>query len=398
MKMRKLLAVFAVLVLAMGFAQTARAEDPDKEVLLKELEEGVKQQITQLDLSGLQEMLDSLPQEVKKLTGLNVGETITALIDGTAVLDANNFFQVILQIFLGEIKNNAFFFLQIALLVILGGMLKNMLPDVGSESVSEIAQFACYALIAALIASNLAALIISSREAVANMGALLQAAFPMLLTLLTALGGIYSAGIFQPVVPLITAISGFFMRDVMLPMVPVYGVLTMVSNISERVQIKKLAVLSGTVCKWLIGIVFTVFLGVMTIQGISAGSFDGITIRTAKFAIDKFVPVVGRMFSDTVDTMLGCSLLVKNALGTVTLLMLSAVALFPLIQLISSIFMFKASAALLEPVGDARIVQCLNDMAGVVTVLFIIVLSLGAMMFIAVSLLIGAGNASMMMR
>lgn len=390
-----IVAVIIVMLLAMS-AGTAKADDKDK--LLNDLQQGVDQKVSELDLSEIQKILDGLPAEIKKLTGENASDFLEGVVTGKIVLDAGSFLDVIGSIFFSELKNNAIYFLQIMLLVILGGILKNMSPSLGKDSVGEIAQFACYALVAALIAASFSAVITGAIKTIDTMNILLKASFPVLLTLLTAIGGIYSAGVFKPVMPFMTAVSGTFLKDIMLPLVLIFAVLTLISNFSSRIQIKKLAGLAGSIGKWLIGIVSTVFLGVMAIQGISAGSFDGLSIRTAKFAIDKFVPVVGRMMSDTMDTMMSCSLLVKNAFGVVTLVVLCGVILLPLVKLIVLIFMYKASSAVLEPVGDSRIVQCLHDMSEVITMLFAILLVLGAMMFIAIALLIGTGNANMMMR
>lgn len=377
---------------------TALADDGDKDQLLDELQKGVDSKISELDLSEIQKIIDGLPAEVKKLTGQSASGFLEGIVTGKIVLDAGSFLDVIGNIFFSELKNNGLFFLQIMLLVILGGILKNMSPSLGKDSVSEIAQFACYALVAALIATSFSAITTGALKTIDSMNTLLKASFPVLLTLLTALGGVYSAGVFQPVMPFMTAVSGTFLKDILLPLILIFAVLTLISNFSNRIQIKKLAGLAGSAGKWLIGIVSTVFLGVMSIQGISAGAFDGLSIRTAKYAIDKFVPVVGRMVSDTMDTMMSCSLLVKNAFGMVTLVVLCGIVLIPLVNLMVMIFMYKASAAVLEPMGDSRIVQCLHDMSEVITMLFVIVLVLGTMMFIAVSLLISTGNASMMMR
>ncbi len=54
----------------------------------------------------------------------------------------------------------------------------------------------------------------------------------------------------------------------------------------------------------------------------TSASIDGVAIRAAKYAVDNFVPVVGGMFSDTMDTLVGCTLIVKNALGVAAVLVL----------------------------------------------------------------------------
>ena len=150
--------------------------------------------------------------------------------------------------------------------------------------------------------------------------------------------------------------------------------------------------------QWLTAVVFVVFLGVTALQGLTSATFDGISIRTTKFAIDKFVPIVGGMVSDTVDMLVGCSLVVKQGIGVIGLLLLCASILEPVMYMAAMALSFRVAAAIIEPFGNKRLPECLNGMARVFTLLFVAVLAAGAMMFILMTLLIRAGNINMMLR
>lgn len=91
----------------------------------------------------------------------------------------------------------------------------------------------------------------------------------------------------------------------------------------------------------------------MTIQGMTAATIDGVSIRTAKFAVDSFIPVVGGFLSDAVETIVGCSLLIKNAVGAFGLISLFSIIAFPALKVISLVLIYKVCAAVIEPVaGD----------------------------------------------
>ena len=40
-------------------------------------------------------------------------------------------------------------------------------------------------------------------------------------------------------------------------------------------------------------------------------------LKTAKFAIDNFIPIVGKSFSDAISSVAGYSLIIKNAIGSI---------------------------------------------------------------------------------
>lgn len=106
--------------------------------------------------------------------------------------------------------------------------------------------------------------------------------------------------------------------------------------------------------EWTLGFGFTVFIGVMTVQGVSAAAVDGVSIRTAKYAMDNFIPIVGGMFADTVDTLVGCSLIVQNAVGVLGLILLLGALAAPLLRTVATMFLYRAASALLQPIGDSR--------------------------------------------
>jgi len=143
---------------------------------------------------------------------------------------------------------------------------------------------------------------------------------------------------------------------------------------------------------------FTVFLGAMSMQGILSASIDGVAIRAAKYAVDNFVPIIGGMFSDTMDTLVGCTLIVKNALGVTSALVLLGTLLSPLLGTAASVFLLKLCAALLEPVADGAIVAALGDFARTIVLFFVTMLCVATMYFLLIVQVLLVGNLTVMLR
>ncbi|MCR4885438.1 MAG: hypothetical protein K5919_00795 [Clostridiales bacterium] len=140
------------------------------------------------------------------------------------------------------------------------------------------------------------------------------------------------------------------------------------------------------------------FLSVTALESLGTAAADGVSIRTAKYAVDQFVPVVGGMFADTMDALVGASLLIKNALGLTGLMMLLSLAAAPMIQTLGSAILYRACAALLEPLGDGAAPRCIQDFSDVLMLLFIIQLSVGAMFLLLVAQMLVVGNLTVMLR
>ncbi|NLZ55022.1 MAG: stage III sporulation protein AE, partial [Thermoanaerobacteraceae bacterium] len=147
-----------------------------------------------------------------------------------------------------------------------------------------------------------------------------------------------------------------------------------------------------------LGLFLSVFLGILVVQGAAASAVDGISIRTAKFASKNFIPIVGGIFSDTVDTVVGCSLILKNAIGFAGLIVILLTILFPVIKILAMVFIYRLAGAIIQPLGEEAMVKCLNDMANNLTFIAITVSSVALMFFVAVTVIIASGNITLMMR
>jgi stage III sporulation protein AE len=219
-----------------------------------------------------------------------------------------------------------------------------------------------------------------------------------MIALLVAVGGITSSTVFQPIIfgsisLIITAIKYF-----VIPLVYFSAVLSLLNNLTEGIKVERLASLLRQVAVGILGVMLTVFLGVISVQGVASSSLDGMTIKTAKFAMDKFVPIVGKFLNDAFDTVVSCSMLIKNGIGIAGLVVLLMICLFPLIKILSIIAIYKITSALIEPILDNQIVKCLNDMSNSLLIIFSAVVSVGVLFFVFITVIMGVGNMTVMLR
>lgn len=278
------------------------------------------------------------------------------------------------------------------------GVLQRMRAAFSKAALGEALSAACFLMLAGCMAADLGQHIALAHQTVTRMADLMQSLFPLLLTLLAAVGGSAASAFFQPAVVAACGTMTALVRSVTLPLSLAAGVTAVLNHLSEKMGIGRLAAFLRSASAWTLGIAFTVFISVTALQSLGAAAADGISLRTAKYAVDNLVPVVGGMFADTMDTLVGASLLIKNALGLTGLLMLLSLAAVPLIQTLAAVILYRASAALLEPLADRRVSACLQDFSDVLMLLFIIQLSVGAMFLLLVAQMLVVGNLTVMMR
>ena len=384
--MRRWTAMF--LMIAMLVPTIGTAENADGQV-----EAGFERVIEGMDFAAVSELTLDVPgwpehqtfeQVVRRLAG---GEHFSADDALTAVLGA----------FAQEVGALFQMMLSIMLPVVLASLLIHTLTP-QSDSLTAMSRSACFVLVLMPVIVVTLGELTHTKQTIVTMTHHMERLLPMLLTLLTALGGSASSAFLHPMVAAASGSMVFLAREVILRLVMCTCAVTAVNHLSDRTHLTRMAQLLRSAVGWLLGVSFTVFLGAMSLQGVTSASMDGVAIRAAKYAVDNFVPVVGGMFSDTMDTLVGCTLIVKNALGVAAVLVLIGALLEPLLRTLAVVFMLRLSAALLEPIADGEIICAIGDFSRTVVLFFITMLCVGTMYFLLIVQVLLVGNLTVLLR
>lgn len=163
-------------------------------------------------------------------------------------------------------------------------------------------------------------------------------------------------------------------------------------------QIEKLSKFLKSSVVWVLGIVLTIFVGVVSLEGTLSSSVDGITAKTAKSAVSTIIPVVGKVLGDVVDSVLGCGIILKNAIGLIGVIIVIGICIIPIIKIATMCIMYSLASAVVQPIADDKIVKVLDEMGGVFKLLLGILCSLSVMLIVGITLVIKISNSGMMYR
>ena len=125
---------------------------------------------------------------------------------------------------------------------------------------------------------------------------------------------------------------------------------------------------------------------------------DGITAKTAKTVVSSAIPVVGKILGDAVDTVLGCGIVLKNAVGIVGVIIVIGICIMPIIKLSILFLSYKLLAIVSEPIADKNIVGLLEQIGDVFKIFLGIICALSFMQIIGTSLVLKMSNSSVMYR
>ena len=323
-------------------------------------------------------------------------ELLLQLVSGQTVLDAQSLLNRLLDSAAGVFRTSLWRMTRLmapALLVACAQWLQH-----ADASAGKTARYAGLLMTMVFLVADLREHVTLCAQTISRMAEWMQALFPLMITLLAAVGGTASSAFYHPAVMAASGSMTTLIHQVTLPLAVGVAVLTMAGGLSEGVRVSRLCRVFRQAACWTLGFGFTVFIGVMSVQGINAASLDGLSIRTAKFAMDRLIPIVGGMFADTVDTLVGCSLVVQNALGVLGLILLLSALLMPLVRVVMTMFLYRLASALMEPAADSPLCRAIGSYADVFQLLFVIQLSVGAMFLLLVAQLITVANWTVMLR
>lgn len=284
------------------------------------------------------------------------------------------------------------------ILTIFSMFLQSIQNSFEKTTVSKIAYAIIFMVLMIIALNSFQVAIEYASNALQNMIHFTLAFIPLLLALVATSGGVISSGFFHPVILFLTNISGVFVNHIVFPLLFLSALLSIVSTLTEQYKATQLA---GLLRNWsigLLGIFMTIFLGVISIQGTATAVADGVAVKTAKFVTGNFIPVVGRMFTDAADTVISASAILKNTIGIAGVGILLFISLFPALKILVIAFIFKFSAALLQPLGSGPIIKCLDVISKSVIYIFACLGIVSIMFFLSLSVIVMAGNITMMVR
>jgi stage III sporulation protein AE len=364
-----------------------------------EKEEIADHLLQQLDITQVNKFVEKMNREIgtEMLPTLD-RETIPKLLSGGFSFNLANLGKSLLQFFFKEVAADFQLLGKLLFLAVLCALLQNLQSSFESGTVGTLAYSVCFLFLAVIALGSFHIAVQAGKSAIQNMADFMTALLPLMLSLLAGVGALTSAALFQPVMLFTVNAVSIGVKNFIFPIMYLAAILEIVGQIADRYRVSNLTGLLKQISMFTLGLSLTIFLGVIAVQGVTGGMSDGISLRVAKFATGTFIPVVGKMFSDAVELVMGLSLLLKNVIGLFGAMLIVGLCVYPGIKILSLVFIFKIAGILVQPVGDDRMAKCLDGMGNNLMLVFGAVATVALMFFLSITMMIGAGSVAVMLR
>jgi len=332
------------------------------------------------------EILEETLSQTKTLEtqGFNFNETAKKAANGQLRFDFSSVLHHLANLFTEELENNIGLLIKMVVLAVLAGVLCNLQQSFPGDGIGEISFLVCFAVIAGLSVTIVSDLSQTATETIDSLMLCMAGLMPAIGTLCAGINPAFSG--FYP--GLFIAMQTFVIlcKNVFLPMITVITALSVINAISGRFHITRLIDFARQIVKWGIGLLLTVFVGILGIHSFTASTVS-VAGRTVKYALSNFVPLVGGVLAESAEAVLRSFKLIRGAFGITGILALLTLCCMPLIKILSSSVLYRFAAGVAEPATDKRIVRLLMDLSGNITLIFVIVLMVTVMFIISLALL-----------
>ena len=328
--------------------------------------------------------------------GIDINEILDNAIKGQ--VDNQTILKKVLSLLGGQLVNALSVLGSVLAIVIIHSILKSVSESLKNDTISKLIYYVQYILIVTIIMMNFSDIVQVVKDTCNNLVGFMNILIPLLISLMIYTGSITTSGILEPIILFLINFIGNIIQTIIIPIVLIFTSLIVISKISDNVQIDKLSKFLKSGVVWFFGIILTVFVGVISLEGTLSSSVDGITAKTTKAVVSSAVPVVGKILGDAVDTVLGCGIILKNAVGLIGVIVVIGICIIPILKLGILTIAYKLMSAICEPIADKNITSLLDQIGEVYKIFLAILCSISVMLIVGTALVVKISNTGMMYR
>jgi len=383
--------IFISLVILLALILSIPLVFADMNDVENQLDESVTEELSNLDLSQLNDIVDNLGEDERALFKSSTFlDKVRALLDGENI-DYSSFLSTIIHTFFDGIVKCLPLIISIIVISILCSIVSSLRSKVGEASVEKIINFVCFITIVFMLFGAIINLSTSVSECILNLKGQMDATFPIMLTLIASVGGVNSVGVFQPMLAICSNLVVQVFSYFLLPLFGLIVVFCIIGQISD-VKFDKIFSLFKSIFRWTSKGMFWAVSGVVVVGGAMAGAIDNVSIKATRFAIKSSVPMVGGYISDGISLVAVSGVLIKNAVGIGGVVLAIGSIIFPIVSVLVFALGLKFAGSILQLASNNEIADFLFSLAKVVELLITILAGVGFMYLISLGILINTVN------
>lgn len=391
--MRKAVFGFLVVVLLLAgvSGNVVRAEKvKDSQTTKEDRKSPVDDILNDIDYSEIEKVIQDVMMENDQI---EFGNYVGRLARGEEGISAEKIGEEVLHAFLGEITTNKTVLIQLLAVAVLAAVFSNFANIFKNNQVSETSFYITYLLIFSILTSSFFLATKIASDVLGHLFSFMKVLLPTyMLSIAVSTGAKTSLFYYEATLGIFTIIDIVLLK-IILPLINIYFVLTLANYISKEDMLSKLAELIEMIINWALKTLLAFVIGFNAIQGLIVPMADKVK-RSAIIKGTSAIPGIGNVINSVSETVLGASVVVKNAIGVAGLVVIVTICVIPLAKIACFVLTYKFGSAIVQPISDKRIIGCMSSAANSAKLLLSSVAIALLLFMISIALIAASTNIS----
>lgn len=308
-----------------------------------------------MDFTDIDRMMEDLfPQE-----RMEFADAVRQIMMGNTDVGRDAIKEMLQERIFGAWEVNRKSILYLILLAIASAVFIGFSDIFQTRQVSQISFYMIYLLVMGICLASFQAASEWMANGVHTLTGFMKVLYPVYFAAVTvAKGSISSLAFYHLAIILIVVIEELLLH-LIVPGIHMYVIIRVMNSLQSEDYLSKFAELLDTAIGWGLKTLMGGMIGLNVIQGMLGPAIDTVK-RSAVTRGMEMVPGVGDLLGGTAEVALGTAVLIKNSIGIVGMFLCLVLCLAPLLQLAVITLGYKLAAALVQPVSDKRIIECIS--------------------------------------
>ncbi|MGN0466692.1 MAG: stage III sporulation protein AE [Lachnospiraceae bacterium] len=339
-----------------------------------------------IDIEEEYQLFD-IQRELEKESEISISfsDIVTDLISGDIKKVAKNIAEEIFRQIGKECRTNQKMIAELMILSIMAAFFSNFSNVFFSHQVGETGFFAAYLLMFTMILSSFFLMSSIVSDVMEKLLSFMRVLIPSYSLAITASTGLTTSLATYEFFMIIISICEWITLKGIIPLIYMYMIMELANNMAKEDHFSKLTELikrgSIQALKGVIGIV----LGVNMIQSMILPATDSVKVNVIQKGLNA-IPGAGQLLGTVTSTIVGSSVIIKNSIGGAGIFCLIIILSVPVLKVILFVLTYYIAAALLQPISDKRLIQCLYAAGESGKLLLNVLLSCGALFLLVIAM------------
>lgn len=335
----------------------------------------------QFDFREVEQVLDELFPEEK----MSFLELLTCLTEGETSDIWEKLATFLWDQMTYELQNSKHALVQILLIAILAALFHNFSGIFQNQHVAELSFYVLYMLLITICLNMMQVLVASVSSGVEKLLRFFQVLGPVYFMGVAITTGSATSIAFYNILLFAIFLVENLVTKVLLPLVQAYVVIRILNDLSKEEYLSKFGDLVHMVTKWILRVLLAGVLGINMIQGMLAPAIDAVK-RKAILGGTESIPLIGDAAGGLTEVVLGTAVLIQNGMGIAGVIICLAICIVPTVQMAVITLLYRFAAAIIQPISEKRIVNCVGNMADGANLLLQIILTTCVLFLITIAI------------